>query len=1414
MLSKAIDCFSLILLFCYSPNMVNRILKGVIEGKITLEELITWLEHKVQKTWTVNKVEEQYEGSQCAFVEYVTKFVYEEIAWLLENNDAQVIPAKSIVINSKRASFTKQDSQNDTSLSVDDLYPFNDNQLPIFGITTSRLNEFGRVSLNTASTSQSALSSPATQAKEWPAVGERRSQNTTDNSEADCSVLNTSENKAWLSTGLDFDASYKMIAHKAGPKTNTSDTSYQAISNIASSTTPTHNKAWPSAGRWETDASDVSWHVSSDTGSPGSPAFTGRKSGTGNKTRNSTPKSTKINPNISLADFIIDAKPKKKGKQKMNFSNERLPSKDDSMNEEWSNIRTPSPVNSRAVPEPAWVAKKDPKPSTGTIKRIKPTKMTAQGVSIYGRVTPQDTNNVFSFEKKPEVEFPAENSQQQRENLLVERLKLSTRVELSDARLSNTKTNTPRSVRNTKLSVQINIDLVTYKEQLKILSQIFSLFMDTNLIRNISSALYYIISIVVTRLDKLETNTTSRDATDDGWQLCFKSAHNCVFFAVNVLRLQSELLSILDRVTIKLLLENTRIQHFAPDLISKLNDILAKKIERKLEYPRDTVTNAGFVLDTDARGNFMSASSFHTFRKQRDVFCSCFDIWKNDHTEPDFRFEKVLGDKIRRLHYLHADPNNSLHLARLFKNKLMQDCLDDPMPTNQKQLPNVDAEKLTRLENRLTSKRNTSAFLSEPFPGNEEFYKEFIATTNSNTFHTHLKDCLVVEILQLDDSEFWPSEIEDTETAVDLETRKKFITCLKSLRLLSKFLAFLESLPYRTQSAVAPPKLIMITQLELRQHFVPAINVEERIKMALKFGKLSVTIPWVTEYIAMFDYVTLRVPYFSQLVEMLYKIQLRDNKSLGFMRRIEGPFMVKFCLGWLFELRHFPIETYYKWLPCQYHFTSQQEDVDDPPTFQCFVDQLDLVDENVLYSVCPYLYEIRSLLTSSTENNTDRPGPAKYIRPITTSINDPDTEEKRRKKIENDMEQLFFQNHPSSLRRVVDFVIERVTSASVKHVWPTMVPKHRADAMECLENHLKHLNEYNFIQKQSGLSCCKAFSKCLAFRKVDEMRLEFNEEMTRQVYNRCTESIGALLTDELFKTVGSVAIDIAKKHAHQKISEWFTTHITPDIVFQPEFDAVIARIECDMKPSSLKNTRPNHQGKKSIVNLCRETVGKNTIKASYNIPSLGRANINHNPDVKSPTMFMIDTHKLLVKVADESHLVTYEELSANIKEARLVFSSRCDYSAKVQYETCECYKRLVYLIVVHVPGLLKTQILKDIMLFWKDFLLKKNYQNFFARFFSPLNVSLFITAPNPAATWDAAADLILALMQEKFVTDDQVEEQAIAMFRFDWPAGTIKHFSRCLRKIVDERIRKRGRIDEYSCTLAWLASFTEDDEYF
>lgn len=52
-------------------------------------------------------------------------------------------------------------------------------------------------------------------------------------------------------------------------------------------------------------------------------------------------------------------------------------------------------------------------------------------------------------------------------------------------------------------------------------------------------------------------------------------------------------------------------------------------------------------------------------------------------------------------------------------------------------------------------------------------------------------------------------------TIVDAATQNSFSLCLKTLRILAKFLGFIESLPYKTETA--PNESVLSTQISIRQ---------------------------------------------------------------------------------------------------------------------------------------------------------------------------------------------------------------------------------------------------------------------------------------------------------------------------------------------------------------------------------------------------------------------------------------------------------------------------------------------------------------------------------------------------------------------------------------------------------------------
>lgn len=143
----------------------------------------------------------------------------------------------------------------------------------------------------------------------------------------------------------------------------------------------------------------------------------------------------------------------------------------------------------------------------------------------------------------------------------------------------------------------------------------------------------------------------------------------------------------------------------------------------------------------------------------------------------------------------------------------------------------------------------------------------------------------------------------------------------------------------------------------------PTFELILLLSNAISKKTLVLTIPWLTKYLSMLDYVTLRLPHYISLFKKLFYIyrKIRIDRN-----NFESVMLIKFCLGWLFELPNVPGSLYYNFEDTSELFT---------------LDELRLVDQHVLAVCCPYLKEIKKLLLSNTATNDGVT--VKHITPLT-----------------------------------------------------------------------------------------------------------------------------------------------------------------------------------------------------------------------------------------------------------------------------------------------------------------------------------------------------------------------------------------------------------------------------------------------
>lgn len=184
-----------------------------------------------------------------------------------------------------------------------------------------------------------------------------------------------------------------------------------------------------------------------------------------------------------------------------------------------------------------------------------------------------------------------------------------------------------------KLSIfKYHEEKVVEKEMLLRMAKVYSFLMDMNLIPNILTELSYLINLLNTDHDPYEQVAPQNPPhSTDKSSMLLKNLTNCIYFTTHTLIAQRNVLALLDVTTIRVLIDNERIQQF-PELYEHLKLFQQRKVQ--LEDVALTLAhknqlngsisggNVFFQQETDNRDNFPSDREFGAFKKQRDMFYS------------------------------------------------------------------------------------------------------------------------------------------------------------------------------------------------------------------------------------------------------------------------------------------------------------------------------------------------------------------------------------------------------------------------------------------------------------------------------------------------------------------------------------------------------------------------------------------------------------------------------------------------------------------------------------------------------------------------------------------------------------------------------------------------------------------------
>ncbi|XP_061700541.1 codanin-1 isoform X2 [Syngnathoides biaculeatus] len=700
---------------------------------------------------------------------------------------------------------------------------------------------------------------------------------------------------------------------------------------------------------------------------------------------------------------------------------------------------------------------------------------------------------------------------------------------------------------------------VTAASDLDILAELYCACISENLVPNIFLELFFVMQLLTSRSPNTSDNNDDDDDEEgEAGSVCvrnsdvlerhyLKQVHNCVYFAVKVLENQYQLLAHLDKCTLRLLAENERVASFSPGLRDRLSQAQDRSAARLSPCGSTFIHSVPFQPATDNRFNFSSDKAFHTFKKQRDIFYEVLREWEDFHKEPGWNFDVALGSRIRGMMSQLTAAGSHSHFARLFLKQLVQMCKGPRVNGSSGDAPDADLlgmmgadglGRLKRLEERLIQPRGVGGPCPPPsFPGHQEFFRDFLQAASCCQLNQHLQDSLCQQLLQLDEVSILSPpapvgerghEAEEEGGDGDMEQqdeKQRFASVLLLARLLAKFLGFISFLPYQT--AEKPSREIREAAVALRSKSVPVLDVCGVLRNSVRRRRTILTVPWLVEFLSMLDFTgPLLLGYrvvLGTLCLLYRKMILSRCGETSYLNKL----LLVSVLGWLFQIPVIPEEVFFT-----SDFTEVAELEESNPN-AAGLDCIPLVDQQLLYTCCPFLGEFRKLLAAFVSGSSAKGGGVvRKITPTSAEPRDaPGGGERSRRKLLADLEQAFFHNQPPSLRRTVEFVAERVGSNAVKHMKATLVS-------ELVERGEKMLRD--------GLESPKANPPKLnesICAQLCEAGLDSLTRAARFCCEKSPEAVRILLPVETSPAVLATSENITIHLATEKACSWLSANI-------------------------------------------------------------------------------------------------------------------------------------------------------------------------------------------------------------------------------------------------------------------------------
>lgn len=808
-----------------------------------------------------------------------------------------------------------------------------------------------------------------------------------------------------------------------------------------------------------------------------------------------------------------------------------------------SPIKTTKMVKTTRITSPATISTpkfelssfEDFPSMTGTPSSKNPRRITATPVSVGDASLHVSKNkisdNVFLLE---ESSFEAQNADCSLNQLFFDD-KRFTKKQINDLNVSvsyERKTNgfdnsfTNDVMSNIRTPTKLHEEMeVKDRVLLNILIDIYSCICLHNHISNHTLELYFLFTTLTCPCDRHYKDQASP----------FSNVECCIYFAAKCLEKFSHMLVLLDIKSMQLLHDNIRLKKYVNSLcFEQLHHAITDDLninQKESLVVKSPMTGIPFQVESDNRKSFLSDRHFYSFSKKRDAFYALVREWQEKNLDPDWNVKSFMLSKVPELMKCTDEIYNHYPFARLFVAQLLEMCrnsvgsqADEPNTSDSVlvELKKCNPTKFQSLHERLTRPSASHDLCPQPsFSKVEEFFKEFISIADGYCFSRFLLHVLLSYITDINSNSFGldgqiNNKLNKSDFAESLWQDIKL--AIAELRLLSKFLSYVVFLPYnsaRNEEALLKSRHLVSEPLDIFAH-LRASYVKKR---------LLITVPWVVDFFSMADTQAFELYEYKRSLNFLVfllkelKIARADFSLLEFSLILH--------IGWLLELPHIQ----------NMNFFLESETIE---TKEIGIDDIVSVDKQFLYTLCPYLSDIKKpLLEFSKGTGASPSGSFRKITPVRAS----DTfsvDVKSNLKIQ--LLENFMKYLPTHVKDCMKFVTER-HFMNIKHrISSGVITSQFGSVIEKVKEGFKTCEDEDEVTPEK----LKSLNHTVYIKCTEQGRKEVETESQIYLQSYLDEKVFASLETLLPESTNSKILEVSSKvvkhNIRLKVQEWMTAN--------------------------------------------------------------------------------------------------------------------------------------------------------------------------------------------------------------------------------------------------------------------------------